>query len=342
MNKFTYYVRVLSGMRLKRFLPILEHASQLSGKSKAWVARDMIRCARKYGAGYHDYIQFGMYDLTEEQKATMVTRVVNRELMACLNDETKTAVLDDKGKFAKAYAQFIKRDVLDLASASEQEIDQFMAKHPRMFCKPSMGSSGRGCFIYEAPAGIGWEKFLEEMKAKGVGVCEEILPQHPKQVAVNPHSLNCLRIVTLIDSQGVPHVIYAVQKFGVKDVCVDNYGPGGIGCRVDLDSGIVKWPGVLGEGYMRQVYDEHPVSHVKFVGYEVPFFKEACDMVCQAAMVTPAVRYVGWDVGITPDGPAIVEGNDFSDYLFYQHVPQTPDGIGMLPVFMKYVPEFKR
>ena len=342
MNKVAYYVRVLSGMRLKRFLPILEKAHELSGRSKAWLAADMARCARKYGSGYHDYIQFGMYDLTEAQKATMVTRVVNRELVAYLNDESKAAVLDDKGLFAEKYARFIKRDVLDLTRAAPEEIDAFTAKHPRMFCKPLAGNSGKGCFIYEVPAGVTPEQFTEEMKARGAGVCEEILPQHPRQMAVNPYSLNCMRLVTLIDDKGVPHVIYAVQKFGVKDVPVDNYGPGGIGCRVDVDTGVVRWPGVLGEGYMRQVFTEHPVSHVKFEGYQPPFFQEACDMVCEAALVTPEMRYVGWDVGITPDGPAIVEGNDFTDYLFYQHVPQTPDGIGMLPVFQKYLPGFKR
>ena len=58
MNKFAYYVRVLSGMRLKRFLPILEKAHELSGRSKAWLAADMARCARKYGSGYHDYMHF--------------------------------------------------------------------------------------------------------------------------------------------------------------------------------------------------------------------------------------------------------------------------------------------
>lgn len=184
--------------------------------------------------------------------------------------------------------------------------------------------------------------FLARMEAKGVGVCEEILTQHPEQAEFNPSSLNCIRIITLIDSQGEPHVIYAVQKFGTKDVCVDNYGPGGIGCRVDVDTGVVMWPGVLGEGYMRQTYTVHPTSGKKLLGYQIPFFQEVKDMCLRAAMVTPAMRYVGWDVGITPEGPAIVEGNDFTDYLFYQHVPQTPDGIGMLPVFQKYVPEFQR
>lgn len=342
MNKAAYYLRVLSGMRLKRFLPILDRAHAISGRSKLWLAMDMARCGTRYGAGYHDYIQFGMYDLSEEQKATMVTRVVSRKLMAELNDEADAHVLNDKGEFARLYGKFMKRDILALDGASESDIDAFLQKHPHMFCKPTDGSCGHGCFLYDYDPSKGREGFLADMQAKGVGVCEECLAQHPEQAEFNPSSLNCIRIITLIASDGTPHVIYAVQKFGTKDVCVDNYGPGGIGCRVNVETGVVDWPAVLGEGYMRETYTEHPTSGKKLVGYKIPFFKEACDMCCEAAMVTPSLRYVGWDVGITPDGPAIVEGNDFTDYLFYQHVPQTPDGIGMLPVFQKYVPEFRR
>ena len=338
----SYYLRVLGGMRWSRFRPILDRAHDLSGRSRAWLAADMVRCAIRYGAGYHDYIQFGMYDLTEAQKSTMVTRLVSRRLMDCLNDEHYAPNIEDKALFARLYAPYVKRDVLDPEEATEEKLAAFLQKHPRFFVKPRTGSCGHGCFIHDAAPEAAPSAVKAALSDKGPCVWEEILAQHPDVAAYNPASLNCVRIVTLIDSGGDGHVIYAVQKFGVEDVCVDNYGPGGIGCRVDLDTGTVLWPGVLGEGYMRQTYTNHPRSGLPLLGYQVPFFKEACQMCLDAAMVTPQLRYVGWDVGITPDGPAIVEGNDFTDYLFYQHVPQTPDGIGMLPVFLRYVPEFNR
>lgn len=342
MNKVGYIMRVMSGMRWSRFKPILDRAHDISGKSKAWLTWDMLRCGVKYGCGYHDYIQFGMYDLNRQQRETMVTRVISRKLMATLNDESYAHVLDNKGEFAKVYAKFMKRDILALDSAADEEIAAFIEKHDRIFCKPTDGSCGHGCFIYEVDPAKGLEGFKNDMQAQGVGVLEECLQQHPEMASFNPSSLNCIRVITLIDSDGEPHVIYAVQKFGTKDVVVDNYGPGGIGCRVNVETGTVDWPAVIGEGYLRETYTVHPTSGKQLVGFKIPYFKEICDMCCEAAMVTPQLRYVGWDVGITPDGPAIVEGNDFTDYLFYQHVPQTPDGIGMLPVFEKYVPEFRR
>ena len=163
--------------------------------------------------------------------------------------------------------------------------------------------------------------------------------QHPQNAAVYPNALNCMRMITLIDSQGEPHVIFATQKFGLNGRVVDNYG---FGCRVDLETGKICSPGVSGDGSLAIVYDEHPLTHVKLVGRDIPMFFDACEMVKKAAMKIPQMRYIGWDVGITPDGPAIVEGNNYCAHDFWQLPAQTPEKTGMLPVFQKYVPEFKR
>ena len=70
-------------------------------------------------------------------------------------------------------------------------------------------------------------------------------------------------------------------------------------------------------------------------------FKEAKEMVLKAAMVVPQMRYVGWDVAVTPNGPAIIEGNNYCAHDFWQLPGQTPGGIGIIPELMKIVPSFK-
>ena len=60
-------------------------------------------------------------------------------------------------------------------------------------------------------------------------------------------------------------------------------------------------------------------------------------MVKQAAMEEPRMRYLGWDVAITPDGPAIIEGNNYPGYDFSQLPEHTPDRIGTLAVIRRYV-----
>ena len=47
----------------------------------------------------------------------------------------------------------------------------------------------------------------------------------------------------------------------------------------------------------------------------------AAELVKKAAMVLPQVGYIGWDVAITENGPAIIEGNNYCAYDF----PQLPD-----------------
>ena len=53
------------------------------------------------------------------------------------------------------------------------------------------------------------------------------------------------------------------------------------------------------------------------------------------------MRYLGWDVCITPDGPVIVEGNDYPGYDFWQQPEHTPDRIGLWPTYQKLIPELR-
>ncbi len=63
--------------------------------------------------------------------------------------------------------------------------------------------------------------------------------------------------------------------------------------------------------HMDNIYYEHPISKEKIVGFNVPMFKEAVEMVKEAATVVPEMGYIGWDVAISEKGPVIVEGNCF-------------------------------
>ena len=42
-------------------------------------------------------------------------------------------------------------------------------------------------------------------------------------------------------------------------------------------------------------------------------------MALKAALEVPEVRYVGWDIAITPNGPVIMEGNEYPSYGLVQY-----------------------
>ena len=152
-----------------------------------------------------------------------------------------------------------------------------------------------------------------------------------------PNAVNSMRFITVLDKDGEPHLLYIVQKMGLGGSIIDNnclFTP------VDPETGIMKYPAHSGDTLKGIIYEEHPDTHIKIQGYQIPFVKEAVKMVLEAAKVTPQIRYVGWDVATTPNGPAIIEGNTYCAHDFWQLPPHTPDGIGMLPTIKKYIPEF--
>lgn len=331
-----YILRVFRGMSLEKFNEVLDRTQKFSGMSKSAITLDMINCARRYGAGYYDYLTFGFWDLTHEQRDTFLTRLRNKKLISHFNDDTYEHLFDNKEHFNKLFKDYIKRDYINFQTASKGDVRKFVEKHRRIFCKPVDGSCGHGCSIkclddYEDFDDMYRDLFLEES-----WLLEEVLEQHPDNKKIYPDAMNCLRIITVVDKQGVPHVIFATQKYGLNGRVVDNYG---FGTRVDLETGKICSPGVSGDGSMGIVYETHPLTGEKLEGHQVPMFFEACELAKEAARVVPQVRYVGWDIGITPDGPAIVEGNNYCAHDFWQLPAQTPEKTGILPVFEAIEPD---
>ena len=116
---------------------------------------------------------------------------------------------------------------------------------------------------------------------------------------------------------------------------VDNMENSGLACPIDQETG--KICGVAHTSKLIN-YDTHPYTGIPLIGYQLPYVKEAIEMCKCAALEVPQIKYVGWDVCIMPDGPAIIEGNDFPGYDFYQLPEHTPDKIGLLPYYRSLLP----
>ena len=62
-----------------------------------------------------------------------------------------------------------------------------------------------------------------------------------------------------------------------------------------------------------ETFEEHPDTGCRIKGREVPLFDEAVALVLKASQAFGFMATIGWDVGLTPDGPVIIEGNPFWD-----------------------------
>ena len=334
-----YIFRVLRGASFKKLFSVIDRVHEKSGQNRVYTFFDMINCALRYGAGYHDYLIFAFWDMNHKQRDTYLTRVRNKRLNTLLHDDRYTDIFDKKNLFDKHFAAYIGRDFRDLAELNFDAFAEFMADKDVIFAKPNTGESGKGI---ERLVKARFDS-LEQMytyimdPAHRFGVIEEQLVQHPDLSAVYPHSINSYRICTLVVGEEV-HCVYAVAKFGNAGKFVDNMENDGLCCPIDQETGRI-----AGCAHTSALinYDDHPYSGIKLMDYQLPFVTEAVELSKKAAMVIPEIRYIGWDVCITPDGPAIIEGNTYPGYDFWQLPEHTPDKIGLYPYFRKMVPEYK-
>ena len=97
--------------------------------------------------------------------------------------------------------------------------------------------------------------------------------------------------------------------------------------------------GVCGVGANKagETYEYHPMTGKRIPGTQIPYWEEAKAMCLEAMKAVPQVRFVAWDVAITPDGPVFIEGNSFPSHAIPQFAAHFPDGIGILPRFEEFI-----
>ncbi|MBO4359711.1 MAG: carboxylate--amine ligase [Eubacteriaceae bacterium] len=333
-----YLLRVFRESSVKRTLNVIERCHEKSGKSRAFIFIDMLNCAVRYGAGFHDYLIFAYWDMNHAQRSTYITRIKNKKLNMICNSEENEHMMSNKDEFYRNFTKYLGREFLDLEQCTKEEFAAFASRHDVYFAKPRDNESGKGIERLKREDFESVDALWDYLQAGDFRTVEEELRQHEDMNRLYPLAINSLRITTLVDDKGVAHLLYAVCKMGNEGKFVDNMENSGLCCPLDPETGEI-----VGVAHTSALinYDTHPYTGVKLLGYKVPYVKEAIDLCLEAALVLPDVRYVGWDCAITPDGPAIIEGNTYPGYDFWQLPEHTPDKIGLMPVIKELVPEMR-
>ena len=306
-----------------------------SGKGRLWLLADMLKCAIKYNAGYVDYKIAQMYRLNEEQRKTVITRGISNEIVRRMNPKEYWHFFDDKAEFNEHFKKWIPRKWIRIDECTDPEVLHSLCRnHTQLIGKPLEGSSGQGILKYTE---ADWknkspEAFLQQLKKDQIGILEEIVEQHPRMASLCPTSVNTCRIATLIGDkqQGI---VYSFLRIGNGKV-MDNVDCGGMAARIDLDTGKLLTVGADKQG---NTFIKHPMTNTSIIGFQIPFWNEAKEMCLEAAQLIPEMRYVAWDVAITPTGPTFIEGNSFPSHAIPQFAAHYPDGIGILPEFEKFI-----
>ena len=329
MGNIKYILKRLKTMDKKAMFEKVNSIHKKTGKSKIYLLCDMLKCARKYGAGYMDYDLFEMYNLTPEQRDTYITRGRNNEIVSKYNDKNYFHIFENKNEFNELFKDYIKREWVDVKDTPKENVIAFMQRHPVFMAKPVDGGCGHGIEKIDTSQYSSLDEVYDKLvQGNNNFELEEVIKQHPAVSAIYPDAINTVRVVTIL-KDGIPHVICAYFRIGNGEF-VDNFNSGGMVAPVNEITGEVMDRAI---DKKKNLYETHPQTGAKIKGFKFPDWDKAIEMCKKAAKVVPQMGYIGWDVCFTPDGPIFVEGNEFPGHDIYQLPGHTPNKIGMMPKF---------
>lgn len=192
---------------------------------------------------------------------------------------------------------------------SEEEALAFCQNIDDVVIKPSMAYSGQGVRSLTVKDGItDIEGLTIDQLFKKYDknwLIQKKVKQHPAMSALNPTSVNTLRILSYRSGMEVL-IIYTVVRIGKKGQVIDNQCAGGISTTVAKDGKLGKY--AFG-GYSTDNIIKTD-SGVILDGYKVPSYDKAIAFVKELHLYLPFFNIVGWDVAIQENGePILIEWN---------------------------------
>lgn len=333
MPSLSFLTKVMRSFNYQRMFKTIDMIHERSGKNKAALFCDMVWCGLRYGAGYYDYRLCEFYKINSAQRKTYFTRGTNNKLVKLLNNPAYDHCFENKNEFNEIFAPYVKRGWFDMQQGDRQSFAEFMKTREDIIAKPVDGTCGKGVEKLSKKDFETTDAMYDHIASQGNYILEDYVIQHPAISAIYPYSVNTQRIVTVL-TEGVPHIVYSYIRIGNGGAVVDNINSGGMCAPIDIDTGVIQYPAYDKDEI---TYDVHPMTGKKITGFQIPFWKEAVDMCLEAATKVPQIGYIGWDICITPDGPLMIEGNNYPGHDFLQLPPHVPNREGMLPRFRMFV-----
>ena len=290
----------------KRFLRYLPELSRRSGYSIAHLFLSYVICYVFHGANSEEFCALHLYeyDNTRRRQFLLIRDTVRfSDRLNAGAAKEELACFDVKHLFNAAFRDFIRRDWLYIPDSGPDEIRAFLGRNGKFLVKDDTGTQGKSIFLYDARQ-VDADAFISEYQGRPF-LLEAFIDQHPDVAALNPATVNTIRIQA-IRRQDRVELVGGCIRCGGAGAYVDNFHQGGVGYPLDMETGIVTAPGRKLTG---EVFRVHPSTGRFIPGFQIPFWEQVTGMVKKAAVTVPHVGYVGWDVAITPHGPELIEGN---------------------------------
>ncbi len=281
---------------------------------------DVLYSALVFGSSAEEYF-FYKFDTKKysERRKYITTFIRPFEFDQYVNERTSTWTFQNKYKTYLKFKEFYHRNIIFIESEQNYyEFCSFVKTHEKFVYKPYNSAFGNGVRLVDSTLFESLESAFNEIMKDGKCVLEEIVVQAPEMSALNPSSVNTIRIPTVLTKDGVK-ILYPFLRLGKNNTFVDNGGAGGILSLIDLDTGIICATPQDEDGNR---YILHPETKAQIIGFKIPKWKELIELAEKIAYIMPTVRYVGWDFALSVNGWVLIEGNNGGMFAGQQMLDQ--------------------
>ena len=309
---YTYYRNGLPYIHKeidKQFPKLLDFTVGGKTLNKKWLERDIIYSLHRYGINFTEYFVHKYYSLNVVGREQINNLRLQYGFCELVNDSSLRDLFDNKGLTYEKFKPFYKRDLITINSIEDSRIfETFIAQHNSFIYKPLKGVCGKGIKIYKDIC-TEYKELLNNFLENGPFVVEELIEQGEEMAVLHRESINTLRIATFRIKNDV--VIYgAAVRMGTGSSIVDNAGSGGIFCHVNYEYGFID---TNAKDYLNNQYVHHPDTGVRFIGFSVPEWDEAKELVIAMAKTVEGATVISWDLAYSKKGWCMVEANDVGE-----------------------------
>lgn len=260
-----------------------------------------------HGASPNDYFEYSIYEKSNILRKNIITYRRHNKIDRKYNNYDKdTSIIGNKAKFLKILDEDIKREYVCSGDCTLHELLKFLENKGTVVFKPVSLCKGEG--VVKLLNNHQSKSFIKEKYLTGLDfIIEEIIKPHKAISMINPNCVNSLRIYTFLKEDGCVEILGAFLKTPSRDSFVDNIAVDGIVFPIELNYGIIKLPGKAFLNNSKVYF--HPLTGIKMIGFEIPHFKKAIDLVKKCSKKFENFRYLGWDIAITNNSVEIIEAN---------------------------------
>lgn len=262
-------------------------------------------------------------------------KIYTTEIEPALNDSVYARVLEDKSLIETVCSDCgaVFPETVCVSSAgrfydknrspiTEENAVRLIEFANDVVLKPTVGgSSGKGILFFDCFSSLSKEEKQNAIKSMGSEfIVQKRIKMSPAFAALNPSSVNTVRIITYIISGEIFHVPL-VLRIGRSGKNVDNIHSGGLSIGLNDDGTLLEKAFELNYGDKNIAYDKHPDRDIVFKDYTLPRISGIIEAAKTLHGKYPHIGIISWDFTVNENEEIVlIEANIKGQSIWFPQI----------------------